>query len=110
MPRKTTKPDPPVKILLVIAAAEAAESLSSYGFNVDSVTFNSDAIVMTGRDHNDLYNFTLTASHETDDVGTATAVCEFKSKRHDRPMKFSAGCDDFVSALCLAIDEQAHEI
>lgn len=100
----------PIKISLIIAAAEASERLSSYGYNVENVTFNADGLVMTGRDHNDIYGFTMTASQETDDVGTATAVCEFKSKRYERPLKFSAGCDDFVSALCLAIDEQAHEI
>lgn len=60
--------------------------------------------------HDDVYTFIMNASQDTDDVGTATAVCEFKSKRHDRPLKFSAGCDDFISALCLAIDEQAHAI
>ena len=100
----------PIKLSLIIAAAEAAERLSSYGYNVERVAFNAKGLVMTGRDHNDIYGFTMTASQETDDVGTATAVCEFKSKRHERPLKFSAGCDDFISALCLAIDEQAHAI
>jgi hypothetical protein len=100
----------PIKISLIIAAAEASERLSSYGYNVESVAFTADGLVMTGRDHNDIYAFTMTASHEIDDVGTATAVCEFNSKRHERPLKFSAGCDDFISALCLAIDEQAHTI
>lgn len=100
----------PIKISLIIAAAEASERLSSYGYNVERVAFNADGLVMTGLSHDNIYTFIMNASQVTDDVGTETAVCEFKSKRHIQPLKFSAGCDDFISALCLAIDEQAHAI
>jgi hypothetical protein len=100
----------PIKISLIIAAAEASERLSSYGYNVERVDFNADGLVMTGLSHDNIYTFIMNASQVTDDVGTETAVCEFKSKRHIKPLKFSAGCDDFISALCLAIDEQAHTI
>ena len=60
--------------------------------------------------HDNIYTFIMNASQVTDEIETETAVCEFKSKRHIQPLKFSAGCDDFISALCLAIDEQAHTI
>lgn len=110
-PKRHSRPPSYIPLPNITAAAASADRLSNYGLNVEAVTFTTNGgIFMVGRDCNDLYDFSMTVDQETDEIGTVTAKCEFKSERLTKPLRFSAGCDDLVSALLLAIDEQAHAL